>query len=333
MKLNNEKRPILPLKWGNPVCLCRLGNEMLESSAVEKDLGVLVGGQLNMSQQCPGSQESQLCPGGHPTKDLQLVKGGDCPCSALHWRSFIWNIAYSFGHHNIGDMQTALQKSEAPEQLQYIDDIFVWGSTAEEVFEKEEKIIQILLKNGFAIKQSKVKRPVQEIHFLGVKWQEGPCHIPKDVVNKTVATSATNQQEGNIGYQVRLHLGSVSNPHHKKDTKVLERVLWRTLNLEKDLEPNSYEEWLRELLSLDWRKGGSRDSLISLYNNLKGGCSEVGDRCLIVNVREQLNLETRVKKEMGMIRSGQHGFRQGKSYFTNLITFYSDGLGASRKSS
>ena len=57
-------------------------------------------------------------------------------------------------------------KGEAPEHLQYIDDIIVWGDTAEEVLEKGEKIVQTLLKAGFAIKRSKVKGPAQEIQFL-----------------------------------------------------------------------------------------------------------------------------------------------------------------------
>ncbi|OWK55432.1 hypothetical protein RLOC_00013784 [Lonchura striata] len=58
-----------------------------------------------------------------------------------------------------GLIQTALEEGEAPEHLQYIDDIIVWGSTAAEVFEKGERIIQILLEAGFAIKKSKVKGP------------------------------------------------------------------------------------------------------------------------------------------------------------------------------
>ncbi|KAJ7424432.1 hypothetical protein BTVI_06509 [Pitangus sulphuratus] len=37
-----------------------------------------------------------------------------------------------------GLIQTALEKGEAPEHLQYIDDITVWGNIAEEVFEKGE---------------------------------------------------------------------------------------------------------------------------------------------------------------------------------------------------
>lgn len=49
---------------------------------------------------------------------------------------------------------TVVEKGEAPEDLHYIGDITVWENTAEEVFEKGEKIIWIILKAGFAIKQS-----------------------------------------------------------------------------------------------------------------------------------------------------------------------------------
>ncbi|RMC20879.1 hypothetical protein DUI87_01732 [Hirundo rustica rustica] len=66
-------------------------------------------------------------------------------------------------------IQAALEKSEAPKHLQYINDIIVWGNTAIKVFEKRKKIIQILLKASFAIKKSKVKRPAREIQFLRVK--------------------------------------------------------------------------------------------------------------------------------------------------------------------
>jgi len=72
-----------------------------------------------------------------------------------------------------GLIQTALEKGEAPEHLQYIYDIIVWGDTVEDVFEKAEKIVQILLKASFAIKRNKFKGPVQEIHVLGTKWRMG----------------------------------------------------------------------------------------------------------------------------------------------------------------
>ncbi|TRZ12879.1 hypothetical protein HGM15179_014224 [Zosterops borbonicus] len=84
-----------------------------------------------------------------------------------------------------------------------------------EVFEKGEKIIQILLKAGFAIKQSKVKRPAQEIQFLGVKWQDRRHQIPTKIINKITAMSPpTNKKEtqaflGAIGFW-RMHIPEYS---------------------------------------------------------------------------------------------------------------------------
>ncbi|KAJ7424530.1 hypothetical protein WISP_28311 [Willisornis vidua] len=47
MRFSKGECWILHLGWGNPECLYRLGNEMLESRAMERDLGVLVDGKLN----------------------------------------------------------------------------------------------------------------------------------------------------------------------------------------------------------------------------------------------------------------------------------------------
>ncbi|KAK4819475.1 hypothetical protein QYF61_004701 [Mycteria americana] len=65
-----------------------------------------------------------------------------------------------------GPIQTALGQGEAPEHLQYIDDIIV-----------------------------KVKGPAQEIQFLGIKWQDGHHQIP-NVINKiTAMTPQTSKKE------------------------------------------------------------------------------------------------------------------------------------------
>ncbi|KFP65912.1 hypothetical protein N322_07721, partial [Cariama cristata] len=77
---------------------------------------------------------------------------------------------------------------------QYIDDIIVWDNTAE-VFKKGKKIVQILLKAGFAINQSKTKGLTQEIQFLGIKWQDGRCHIPVGVINKIIAMSPPTRKK------------------------------------------------------------------------------------------------------------------------------------------
>ncbi|KAK4813981.1 hypothetical protein QYF61_003814 [Mycteria americana] len=88
-----------------------------------------------------------------------------------------------------GLIQMALEWGGAPEHLQYIDDIIVWSNTAAEVFEKGKQIVQILLKARFAMKQHKVKGPAQEIHVLGIKWQDGRRQVPMDVINKITAMS------------------------------------------------------------------------------------------------------------------------------------------------
>ncbi|RMB93152.1 hypothetical protein DUI87_30474 [Hirundo rustica rustica] len=134
------------------------------------------------------------------------------PQFTFAWRGvqYTWNRLPQGWKHSLtichGLIQTALEKGEAPEHLQYIDDIIVWGNTAAEVFEKGKEIIQILLEAGFAIKKSKVKGPAPEIQFLGVKWQDGQRQIPTDVINKITAMSPpTNKKEtqaflGAIGF-------------------------------------------------------------------------------------------------------------------------------------
>ncbi|KAK4831072.1 hypothetical protein QYF61_015270 [Mycteria americana] len=168
--------------------------------------------------------------------EISLLSHEDC---ANYWGQNIEDIRWRAARAAFcvsptichGLIQTALEQGEALEHLQYIDGIIVRGNTAEEFFEKGKKIVQILLKAGFAIKQS--KGPAQDIQFLGIKWQDGHCQIPVDAINKITAMSPpTSKKEtqaflGIVGFW-RLHI-----PRYSLIVSPLYQLTWK----------NNYFKW------------------------------------------------------------------------------------------
>ncbi|GAB0209418.1 hypothetical protein GRJ2_003407500 [Grus japonensis] len=112
------------------------------------------------------------------------------PQFAFPWRGiqYTWNRLPQEWKHSPtichGLIQSALEKGEAPEHLQYIDDTIVWGKSAEEVSEKGKKIIQILLQAGFTIKRRKLEK-------LVVKVRHVDAHVPK---SRATEEHQNNQQ-------------------------------------------------------------------------------------------------------------------------------------------
>lgn len=166
-------------------------------------------------------------------------------CFYLRSVQYTWNRLSQGRKHSStvchGLIQNTLEKGEDPELLQYIVDIIVWGNTAEEVFEKREKTIQILQKANFAIKQSKVKGPVQEIQFLGVKWQDGHDQSPMVVVNKTATMSPPVSKEEAQAFPGAVGFWRMYIPDYSQIVRPLYHVTWKN-NLKQDSEQQASEQ-------------------------------------------------------------------------------------------
>ena len=100
MKFNKSKCWIMHLGQGNSGCVYRQEDEQLESSPMERDLGVLVDAVLNLSQQCSlaakKANSSQGCI--RPNTASWVRKEIASLCSA--WCCLTSSIVGGFGFQN-----------------------------------------------------------------------------------------------------------------------------------------------------------------------------------------------------------------------------------------
>ncbi|XP_064258546.1 uncharacterized protein LOC135289121 isoform X2 [Passer domesticus] len=154
-----------------------------------------------------------------------------------------WKHSPSISH---GLIQSVLGMGDAPDRLQCIHDIIVWGTEAEEVFEKGKRIVQNVLKAGFAIKKSKVKGPAWDIQFLGVKWQDGRCHVPMDVVKKIGTMSSPAKKMETPSFVGCLGFWIMCIPGYSQLVRPLYQVTRKKNHSERGLEQQQAFEQIKE---------------------------------------------------------------------------------------
>ena len=89
-----------------------MGDELVESSPAENSLGVLVGGKLDMSQQCVFAAWKANCIPGCVNRGVAAGRGRGLPPSALPSGGPIWSTASRPGAPNTGGVQSCWSRSE-----------------------------------------------------------------------------------------------------------------------------------------------------------------------------------------------------------------------------
>ncbi|GAB0207801.1 hypothetical protein GRJ2_003245800 [Grus japonensis] len=157
-KSQNQSSPIWPVRKSNGEW--RLTVDYRGLNEVTPPMSAAVPDMLELQYELESKAAKWYATIDIANAFFSIPLAAECrPQFAFTWRGvqYTWNRLPQGWKHSPtichGLIQTALEQGEAPEHLQYIDDIIVWGNSAEEVSEKGKKIIQILLQAGFAINQ------------------------------------------------------------------------------------------------------------------------------------------------------------------------------------
>ncbi|KAK4818505.1 LOW QUALITY PROTEIN: hypothetical protein QYF61_014318 [Mycteria americana] len=230
---------ILHLGWGNPGYTYKLGDERLESSPTERDLGVWFDGKLNMSQQC-----------------ALVAKRANCVLGCLKHSTASWSREATVALYTLHWCSPTSSTFWAP---QYKKDIKLL------VCPKEGN------QDGLGEEKAEGRPHHSVYNFLTGGSGGGGADLLSLVTSNRTRGNVMKLRQGKFRLDIRKRFLTERVVAHWNRLP-REAVMAPSLSEFKKRLDNA----LSHMMHFSLEKRRLRGDLIALYNYLKGGCREMG---------------------------------------------------------
>ncbi|KAK4811018.1 hypothetical protein QYF61_015722 [Mycteria americana] len=324
MRFNKAKCRVLHLGRGNPQFQYRLGDDVIESSPAEKDLGVLVDEKLDMSRQCVlAAQKANRILGCIKRSVASRLREVILPLYSalvrphLEYCVQLWSpqhrkdmdLLRELGLFSLekrrlqGDLITAFQHIKGASK-----------KDGERLFSRA--CCNRTRGNGFKLKEGRFRLDIRK-KFFTMRVVKHWNRLPREVVDAPSLETFKRCFACEICYE-NTHKSMGPDEIHPRVLKELAEVLTKPLSI-------IYQQsWLTGEVPADWRLANVTPIFKKGRKEDPGNYRPVSLTSVPGNLMEQIILSAitwHVENNQG-IKPSQHGFRKGRSCLTNLISFY-----------